>query len=558
MKVIEVKDQVRLSPAKCLSLVLSGVRFRLFRAAITVLIISLAAAFLMTMLGEGIIGRRVAGVIERETAPRDKFLFWASRISSPMTAPELVGLLAGTAKGQPRWRELRRWGKLSDDQMARLVDLAVRQMLYEDYFAQIEPGERRPLIGLARGEAIFEMLQSPEKFKRFREELRNISRQMPTTVEAFESFLGEWARTRPLREKIRQGHRNAVENVKALLGAGSPKQVLAEGRPAGRDGLGRQGFEISREDFDDVAAQAALACDAERIAALAGVLWFKAKLADREGIDFQKVEPQRIFGAVASIGGAKWLLAKVDELKRKVGEVEAAKAQVRRLEAEIQRVRKQDPDSVKLKELEKQQDDMKLSPKDENLIAPSSKRILQRASLGVERIAEVARYERRQRRLAGVEVIVARSVGREVRSSKGKGWMRFPVRTMWLLAVSFLVCIVGIANAMLMSVTERFREIATMKCLGATDGFIMINFILESIMQGVVGSVVGAVLGFVLGSLRGWARYGQITLDHFPLLELSLAAGISVGIGVIISALAAVYPAWVAARLAPMEAMRIE
>ena len=45
-------------------------------------------------------------------------------------------------------------------------------------------------------------------------------------------------------------------------------------------------------------------------------------------------------------------------------------------------------------------------------------------------------------------------------------------RMLWLILVSMVVCAVGIANAMLMSVTERFREIATLKCLGALDGTI--------------------------------------------------------------------------------------
>ena len=54
-------------------------------------------------------------------------------------------------------------------------------------------------------------------------------------------------------------------------------------------------------------------------------------------------------------------------------------------------------------------------------------------------------------------------------------------KQMWLIGLSLLVCVVGIANAMLMSVTERFREIGTMKCLGALDSFIVKLFLLECI-----------------------------------------------------------------------------
>ena len=78
----------------------------------------------------------------------------------------------------------------------------------------------------------------------------------------------------------------------------------------------------------------------------------------------------------------------------------------------------------------------------------------------------------------------------------------------WLLILSLLVCVVGIINAQLMAVTERFREIGTMKCLGALDRFVLRLFILESGMQGAgrrAGrSAVGRDRGGVgiVGSLR--------------------------------------------------------
>jgi len=107
-------------------------------------------------------------------------------------------------------------------------------------------------------------------------------------------------------------------------------------------------------------------------------------------------------------------------------------------------------------------------------------------------------------------------------------------------------------------VTERFREIATMKCLGALDSFIMINFVLESALLGVAGGIGGVVLGAILGILRSLWGFGGLALSNLPGLDLLTAAGLCLVAGVVLAALAAVYPAWVAARLAPMEAMRIE
>ncbi|MBD3240450.1 MAG: FtsX-like permease family protein, partial [Chitinivibrionales bacterium] len=60
-------------------------------------------------------------------------------------------------------------------------------------------------------------------------------------------------------------------------------------------------------------------------------------------------------------------------------------------------------------------------------------------------------------------------------------------RSMWIITISLLVTVIGISNAMLMSVTERFREIGTMKCLGALSAFVRFMFLIESGFMGVVG-----------------------------------------------------------------------
>ena len=131
-------------------------------------------------------------------------------------------------------------------------------------------------------------------------------------------------------------------------------------------------------------------------------------------------------------------------------------------------------------------------------------------------------------------------------------------RQTFLLIISFMVCMVGIANAMLMAITERFREIATMKCLGATDSFILIQFMMEAAMQGVFGGVLGMVIGFILGILKTSVSYGLYPFYYFPLAALIICALVSLLIGIFLAVLASLYPSWAASRMAPMEAMRIE
>jgi putative ABC transport system permease protein len=134
-----------------------------------------------------------------------------------------------------------------------------------------------------------------------------------------------------------------------------------------------------------------------------------------------------------------------------------------------------------------------------------------------------------------------------------------PGGTLWLVGLSLLVCAVGVTNALLMSVTERFNEIATMKCLGALDGSVMRVFVIEALLQGIAGGVLGVALGLTIAVLRGYAEFGGLfhaAWSGWP--QVLTAAGLSLAIGVLLAAAAAVGPAWVASRLAPMEAMRVE
>ncbi len=128
----------------------------------------------------------------------------------------------------------------------------------------------------------------------------------------------------------------------------------------------------------------------------------------------------------------------------------------------------------------------------------------------------------------------------------------------WIVFLSLLVCTVGIINAQLMAVTERFREIGTMKCLGALDSFVLRLFLLEAGMQGVVGSFVGAVVGFVFAGLIAVIRFGFSAITHVSLTAVLLSIGLSVMIGALLSLIGVFYPAVIAARMRPVEAMRSE
>ncbi|MCK4275641.1 MAG: FtsX-like permease family protein [Phycisphaerae bacterium] len=519
-KAVQVKKQVRLSMPKCIELVVSGVKFRLFRAAITVTIISLAAAFLMTMLSESLIGRESQIAIEAELAPLRKFLFWSGRLSSPISGGDLTDELAVAESGAKRWVEFKTWGKLSDDQLAQLSDIAQRQQTYLGYFEGLNEGIRRVLAGRKRGTEIVEHLQDQQVFEQFDKNIKQLGQMLPTSPEEFRGFLVEWDETKPLRGRILAGNADAVASVKEFLQGRPSKLLLAEVDEGFRAKLAQCGFQISQQELEVIREQARLAKDAEQIGLMVGIQTVKTRLASYRSAEIADVDKPMLFATVKSAKAAQWFIELIDELKVRLQQVRLDRLQGVRLKPEQQKVL-------------------------------SHGELIERFEFDLQRITEVAQRHRRQLELAEIQANLTDR-------STASGLFGFSGRTKWLIVVSFVVCVVGIANAMLMSVTERFREIATMKCLGATDGFIQTNFILESIIQGIAGGIVGMLLGLLLGVLRSWTEYGTLAFGHFPVSSLLQAALLSLVVGVVVSAMAALYPARAAAKLAPMEAMRIE
>lgn len=128
----------------------------------------------------------------------------------------------------------------------------------------------------------------------------------------------------------------------------------------------------------------------------------------------------------------------------------------------------------------------------------------------------------------------------------------------WIVILSLVVCVVGIINAQLMAVTERFREIGTMKCLGALNRFIVRIFVMEAAIQGFAGALSGAIAGGITAILIALVRYGTEIIPILPWKALFISSLTAIGIGICLSLLGVLYPAIIAARMLPVEAMRVE
>jgi putative ABC transport system permease protein len=120
-----------------------------------------------------------------------------------------------------------------------------------------------------------------------------------------------------------------------------------------------------------------------------------------------------------------------------------------------------------------------------------------------------------------------------------------------ITSISLVVGGIGIMNIMLVSVTERTREIGVRMAIGATPGDVLMQFLIEAVLLALVGGLIGVILGVAAALGMAWYAGWPAYVDY---AMVGLAFAISGGVGVFFG----YYPALKASRLDPIEALRYE
>ncbi|HUT34102.1 MAG TPA: FtsX-like permease family protein [Planctomycetota bacterium] len=472
MKTIEIREQPVLSFRRTVQITANGVRYRLFRSLVTVVVVAVAVAFLMNILSESLVRRAIARSTVGRIAEIRCAATWVGRLTSPGTVEELLPVIAASSSGDERLR-----------------DAARRGSQYLGWFQSLDYARRRALLHKATGTEAFDSLQDAAALSRFRDALAVMrSVRLPSSLAAFEEFVRAWPGLKAHALAVRAKRAEGLAAVAARLQGRSLIEALADANGAFGEVVRSAGFDFPAATARRVAEQARRTLDVRVVEKSVGAPQMRQAVAGYLDLLPNDVSVRTLWRLLRDYKAASWYVARQKET---------------------------DGDA---------------------------------ARLAAERLVELAAVQGELYSLARAERMTVATGG-----VTGSG-----ERMDWLVLASMLVCVVGISNSMLMSVTERFREIATLKCLGALDGFIMLMFVLEAAFLGAVGGLLGACLGTLLGVARLLIPFGSLVTASLPAGELAAAIAISSVLGVILAALASVYPSLKAARLAPMEAMRIQ
>ena len=119
-----------------------------------------------------------------------------------------------------------------------------------------------------------------------------------------------------------------------------------------------------------------------------------------------------------------------------------------------------------------------------------------------------------------------------------------------IAGISLVVAGIGVMNVMLVSVTERTREIGIKKALGARRSDILVQFLLEALIISVIGGALGIAAGIAMGMLS--SAVGMAFVVSWNIVIVAVAASTAIGLAF------GIFPAYRASRKNPIEALRAE
>ncbi len=496
MEEIIIKKQRQMTLSETLDFCVSSIRHRFMRSMLTLCVVILAVAFFMFLQCNNIFRNSVKGGVEQEILDSRKPSRILGMLYSPTTEPDFVKMLVDARRTQGDVGRISKVLGLNQTEMQDLVDNAYTEMIYLNFFDELTIGKRKELFGRREGRERLVFLLEPGIYESTMQKMLDFGGiRVPGGPEALKVFLDGYPKYSAVRDA-------------AFAKWGELQKNLREAGDIQKDNA------QLRQHLLNLQAQGKLSVWTDKLAKNNFIL------TDDE---------------VASI-------IRYQDINDKT--------------MKIQEILSSGEYRIKWRRVYGQNQYKTMDEKLERLDAKKTMGILKGAKfpsgelVTEDDLKNIAEEFRSRRNLRDLELQLDINL---MKDSDG-----FSASQLYLMCLSFLVCVVGITNAMLMSITERFREIATLKCLGATDSFILIQIVLEALIQGVIGGLAGLIVGFIVALVNSLFQVGFRVFATFDWGMIGYAALSSLLAGILLSVLSSLYPSTKAARMAPMEAMRVE
>ncbi len=258
MKEIKIAEQPWLSLHRTIRITVDGIRYRLFRASVTVAVIVVAVAFLMNILSESLIKRSVAANT-RERIQNARLIYaWSARLTSPGSLESLVADLSGNRPDAPVSREIQGFGRFTDREMAELRRQAARISSVLAFFNGLDYAKRRAMIHTATGMGILSRLQDPAGMDQFRTALARIrSVHFVLSEEELAALLEASPRVRGQLNQVLAARSRAIAAVNQAVKDGELLACLAQADHHFGDVIRQAGFVFDQDTLaPTIASQA--------------------------------------------------------------------------------------------------------------------------------------------------------------------------------------------------------------------------------------------------------------------------------------------------------------
>jgi len=555
MEELVIKKQRQMTFSETFEFCISSIRHRFMRSLLTLCVVILAVAFFMYLQCTNVFRNAVKGGVEQEIIESRKPSRLLKVLYAPCSENDFVKLVVDYRKTPVDMKRLQKAIGFSDSEMKRLSDGAFNELTYLNFFDAMTIGRRKALFDRRDGRERLEFLSSPVEREKAQEKMLEMGGiHVPGGWDKFNEFLdgyigvegkadiGEtkyrtlmkkahqkWlALQAGIREKNLQQDDSTQVRKFILETAKDPAKLKAW-----QNKLKANGFELTDAEVKHLVENQRISQLIEHIQALLLQHEYRVKWRRAYGQN-QYTTMEEKLTHIADKKTKRFMIgAGIDVCAVCGQDVEARKMVKDKTTGKM--VLSTDPEYCPFCNKGKKAEDMIQ---------------LTRVALTEQDLEKASEEFCNREKLRNLEL--------ELDIDSLKDSSGFTKEQLFLMCLSFLVCVVGITNAMLMSITERFREIATLKCLGATDSFILIQIVLEAMIQGIIGGVIGLLLGFIVALVNSSFMVGLRIFATFNWEMIGLSALTSLLAGVLLSVLSSLYPSSKAARMAPMEAMRVE